>query len=297
MAARKAVVRRLAAVEALGSVTVILTDKTGTLTENRMQVRSIETINGPEVLLALVLANDADGAAGDSIDVALAEHARTHGVNQNELRRSMPRVSARDFDSAHRSQRVTVNREGRPVSYLKGAPETILEHSRLIGDTREVWIERAAEGARQGHRVLAAARAEGESETNLEFLGLIHLWDPIRPEVPAALQQAREAGIRVATVTGDHPATAAAIGALADLDTSVVVTGQDLDALAGDLPDAGIYARVRPEHKLQLVEALQKRGEVVAMTGDGVNDAPALKRADIGIAMGHRGSDVSREVA
>ena len=297
MAGRKAVVRRLSAVEALGSVTVILTDKTGTITENRMQVRSIEAANEPELLQALVLANDADGEAGDPIDLALAAFALTRGVAQAETRQGAPRISGRDFDSAHKFQRATVNRSGRKVSYLKGAPETIVERSALAADQRQRWIDRAAAGASQGHRVLAAARGLEESETNLEFLGLIHLWDPLRPEVAAALRQAREAGIRVAMVTGDHPATAAAIGALAGFDTTVVVTGEDLDKLDEPPPLAGIYARVRPEHKLQLVEALQRRGEVVAMTGDGVNDAPALKRADVGIAMGLRGSDVTREVA
>jgi Ca2+-transporting ATPase len=297
MAGRKAVVRRLAAVESLGSVTVILTDKTGTLTENRMTVLSIETDHEPEFLRAVTLANDADGQAGDPIDLALARYAETRGVDVPEARRSSPRLSSQPFDSQLRFQRVTVNAGGQPVSYLKGAPETLLERSVLDEAARRRWLARAAVGAGQGHRVLAAAKGMGEADTELEFLGLVHLWDPVRPEAADALRSAGRAGIRVAMVTGDHPVTAAAIGKQVGLDPSHVVTGEDLDKEAGDLPVTEIYARVRPEHKLRLVEALLRRGEVVAMTGDGVNDAPALKRADVGVAMGQRGSDVAREVA
>jgi len=262
-----------------------------------MHVQSIETPDEAVLLLAAVLANDADGQAGDPIDLALAEFARSRGVDQDRARRDHPRVSGRDFDSVLKFQRVTVTHGGGPASFLKGAPEVLIERSRLDNAARRQWMDRAAEGASRGHRMLGTARAPGEDETNLEFLGLIHLWDPLRPEVPAALRQARRAGIRVAMVTGDHPATAAAIGELAGLDASIVVTGAELDSLTEEPPLAGIYARVRPEHKLMLVESLQRRGEVVAMTGDGVNDAPALKRADVGVAMGLRGSDVSREVA
>lgn len=297
MAARKAVVRRLAAVEALGSVTVILTDKTGTLTENQMHVRSIDATDQPALLRAISLANDADDTAGDPVDLALAAYARTQGVEPKELRKQHPRVSARDFDSRIQFQRVSVDEGGRTVSYLKGAPEKLIARSRLSTGERRTWNERAAAGAGNGDRMLAAARGEGEAEENLEFLGLIHMWDPLRPEIPGALELAQRAGIRVAMVTGDHPATAAAIAKLAGLDTSKVITGDDLDNLTTEPAWAGVYARVRPEHKLMLVEALQRQGEVVAMTGDGVNDAPALKRADVGVAMGQRGSDVSREVA
>jgi Ca2+-transporting ATPase len=297
MAKRKAVVRRLAAVESLGSVTVILTDKTGTLTENRMRVLGVDAVNEDELLHSVVLANDADGEAGDPIDIALMDYAECHGVNATAIRRSRRRLSARDFDSRLKFQRVTVDLGGQAASYLKGAPEVIIKRSLLDEGEKQKWLDRAAESASQGYRILAAARASGETETDIEFLGLIHLWDPLRTEVPDAVRRARLAGIRVIMVTGDHPVTAVAIGRQAGIDASVVVTGEELDKLAEDPPTAGIYARVRPEQKLQLAQVLQHRGEIVGMTGDGVNDAPALKRADVGIAMGRRGSDVAREVS
>jgi len=304
MARHRAVVRRLSAVEALGSVTVIATDKTGTLTESRMDVRSLDTSDRLRALSAIVLANDADltTGAGDPLELGLLRHAAEHGVDIAQMRREHPAVSERPFDSAWKFARVTVQEQGRPVSYLKGAPEMLLGRCTLSATDRESWGEKADAYAREGFRVLAVAWADGEAEEHLSLLGLVLFWDPPRPEVPDAVARAQAAGIRVIMITGDHPATALAVARLIGIPGVRVLTGEDLEeyqgaALTEALGEVNVFARVRPEQKLQLVERLQAQGEIVAMTGDGVNDAPALKRSDVGVAMGQRGSDVSREVA
>ena len=304
MARRRAVVRRLAAVEALGSVTVIATDKTGTLTENQMAVRGLDAPEPLEALRAMVLVNDADDGsnAGDPLEHGLIEHARGAGVDVATLRRSCRRIAIRPFDSAWKFMRVTVADAQGAHSYVKGAPEVVLPRCALGAQERAHWLARADEGAEEGYRVLALAGAPGECEDGLRFLGLVRLWDPPRPEVPGALARARAAGVRVLMVTGDHPGTARAVAHAIGFDGGRVLTGAELDALSDAalreaLATTDVFARVTPEHKLRLVDALQRSGEIVAMTGDGVNDAPALKRADVGVAMGQRGSDVAREVA
>jgi len=304
MARRHAVVRRLSAVEALGSVTVIATDKTGTLTENRIEVRDLDAPAPADALRAMVLANDAESGAGvgDPVDLALLSYAAAHGVDLAALLSAHPRKSSRPFDSATRSMRVTVAAGERTESYVKGAPESVLEACGLSAEARASWLAKTHAYAMDGYRPLALARADGEDETRLEFLGLALLWDPPRPEVRDAVGQARSAGIRVIMVTGDHPTTALVVARTVGISDTGVVTGAELDrmdddALARSLRDTSVFARVSPEHKLRIVEVLKRQGEIVAMTGDGVNDAPALKRADVGIAMGLRGSDVSREVA
>ena len=214
----------------------------------------------------------------------------------------MARVSARPFDSVWKFTRVTVREDGAVVSYLKGAPEVIISRCALSDRDRESWSEKADAYAREGLRVLAVAHGHGDTEDRLTLLGLVLFWDPPRAEVPAAIRLAQQAGIRIVMITGDHPATALSVAHLIGIPGVRVLTGEDLDeydatALANALREVNVFARVRPEQKLQLVEMLQAQGEIVAMTGDGVNDAPALKRSDVGIAMGQRGSDVSREVA
>ncbi len=304
LAARKAIVRRLSAVEALGSVTVIATDKTGTLTENRMFVRSIDAPDETRALAAMVLANDAerDKRIGDPLELALLDHAVAQGLDTEKLVAESPRCAIEPFDSATRFMAVTVTERGRRVSYLKGAPEVLIARSTMSKREQEVWSNKALAEARKGNRVLALAWCEDEHGSAPVFLGLVMLWDPPRPEVPDAIARATAAGIRVVMITGDHPATAEAVALSVGLRPTRVLTGEDMDRLSPEaLRDAvreiDVFARVAPEHKLRLVETLKDMGEIVAVTGDGVNDAPALKRSDVGVAMGLRGSDVSREVS
>ena len=295
MARRKAVVRRLSAVEALGSVTVIATDKTGTLTENRMEVQELLSPDPEKALLAMVLCNDADLAtgAGDPLELGLLRYA-SRFLDVERVRREHPRLSERPFDSAWKFMRVTT-----PLgSFLKGAPEALIPRLALPQEEQARLFEEAGAHAAKGFRVLALAFGEGEREEGLRFLGFVLLLDPPRPEVPEAVARVLKAGVRVVMVTGDHPATALAIARRVGMPAEVVATGEELEALSDEeLLKVDVFARVRPEQKLRIVEALQKAGEVVAMTGDGVNDAPALKRADVGVALGQRGSDVSRAVA
>ena len=304
MARNKAVVRRLSAVEALGSVTVIATDKTGTLTENRMHVKDLDTSDTERSLRAMVLANDAEdgAAAGDPLELALLEYANNQNVAVDEILRDCPRLSVLPFDSSYKFMRVTVNESGEVVSYLKGAPEALLQRSRLSDPERQAWEEKAVAYAVEGFRVLALGRRKGEGDDQLTFLGLVLLWDPPRSEVPESIRQAREAGLHVIMVTGDHPATACAVANEVGIAPGRVLTGSDLESLSlaevqHAVTDTNVFARVAPEDKLRLVEALKANNEIVAVTGDGVNDAAALKRSDVGVAMGLRGSDVSREVA
>lgn len=295
MARRQAVVRRLSAVEALGSVTVVATDKTGTLTENRMEVRDLLSPDREKALLAMVLCNDADPAtgAGDPMELALLRYAGRH-LDPQRVRQAYPRLSERPFDSAWKFMRVTT-----PLgSFLKGAPEALIPRLDLPEEEKGRLLQEAEAHAGRGFRVLALAYGEGEREEGLRFLGFVLLLDPPRPEVPEAVERVRRAGVRVVMVTGDHPATALAIARQVGIPAEVVATGEEIGELSDEeLLEVDVFARVRPEQKLRIVEALQKAGEVVAMTGDGVNDAPALKRADVGVAMGQRGSDVAREVA
>ncbi|MCB8933044.1 MAG: HAD-IC family P-type ATPase [Fimbriimonadaceae bacterium] len=296
MARRNAVVRRMVAVEALGSVTVIATDKTGTLTENRMTVEGLECEEERAVLRAMVLANDAepDSDSGDPLERALLEFARDRGVDAGAERERCPRSDELPFESKRKYMRVTC---GDGERWLKGAPEVLLGRSDLGDEARKRWLARAKEAAAEGYRLLAFARGGDDEDRGVEFLGFAKLWDPPREEVQGALARTREAGVRVVMVTGDHPQTARAIADAIGLATDDVVLGEDLEGL-DELPEgANVFARVQPEQKLALIERLQEKGHIVAMTGDGVNDAPALKRADVGIAMGRRGTDLAREVS
>jgi len=304
MANRKAVVRRLSAVESLGAVTVIATDKTGTLTENRLRAHGVDSPDSERALLAMALANDAVEASGvgDPLELALLDYARGQGHDLESLRLRFPRQSSLPFDSSYKYMRVTVSENGEQVSYLKGAHEVLLRRSRLSTDDRSNWEEKAEAYARDGFRVLALAERAGEGDDDLTFLGLALLWDPPRPEAPASVRAAMDAGIRVIMMTGDHPATALAVAHEVGIPPSRVLTGHDLETLAPEAlreaaRETNVFARVAPEHKLRLVEVLKENGEIVAMTGDGVNDAPALKRSDVGVAMGERGSAVAREAA
>jgi Ca2+-transporting ATPase len=306
MARRRALVRRLSAVEALGSVTVIATDKTGTLTEERMMVQELHSHvhRRSEALRAMVLANDADTEtfAGDPLDVGLLAYARSQGVDIGSERGRHRQTHGRPFDSTWKYMRVTVESEAGCASYLKGAPEVVLERCSLSIEEHTEWVSRSELAADRGSKVLALARGDGLCEHDLEFLGLLTLWDPPRPEVAEAITTAQRAGVRVIMITGDHPGTARAVAELIGMPEPSVLTGREIEGwsveeLRRASRSVNVFARVSPAHKLMLVEALQGDGHIVAMTGDGVNDAPALKRADVGIAMGKRGSDVTREVS
>lgn len=306
MARRRAVVRRLPSVEALGSVTLILTDKTGTLTENRMEVRAVESPDPERAWRVMVLAGETDPntPGADPVDVALESWVASVGGEPEAIRQGAPLLERIPFDAESRSASVVVDAPEGPVRYLKGAPSVVLEACGLTGDVADRIRTRVDAVASQGERVLALAAGPAD-EGLLDWLGLVRLWDPPRPEVPDAIAGAQRAGIRVVMVTGDHPATARAIARTVGIDGAepeAVLTGHELDALedgvlAERLAHVAVCARTRPEQKLRLVERLQAMGEVVAMTGDGVNDVLALKRADVGIAMGLRGTDVAREAA
>ncbi|MGE3491081.1 MAG: cation-translocating P-type ATPase, partial [Vicinamibacterales bacterium] len=231
MARHRAIVRRLSAVEALGSVTVIATDKTGTLTESRMDVRSLDVSDLPRALAAIVLANDADLAtgAGDALELGLLRYAQGHHQDIGRLRADHPVEDERPFDSAWKFSRVTVRDDGRLISYLKGAPEVLFARCVLTDADRESWQEKADAYAREGFRVLAIAWGADRAEQDLTLLGLALFWDPPRPEVPDAVGKALAAGIRVVMITGDHPATALAVAHLIGIPGVRVLTGEDLD--------------------------------------------------------------------
>jgi P-type Ca2+ transporter type 2C len=354
MLRRRALVRKLLAVETLGSVTVICSDKTGTLTQNRMTVTQIvvggehfdldsvdaaATSPGLEpTLVAGALCNDAfiqavagDGArpetVGDPTEVALAVAAARNALWKPALEAEYPRIAEMPFDSV-RKRMLTVHRvgtEGRLpleessyVAFVKGAPDALLETCTtvwspsgvrpLADSARATILEANAALATDGLRVLGVAfrpLADPDptrADSDLTFLGLVGIIDPPRPEVQQAVQTCVAAGVRPVMITGDHPLTAAAIARQLGIGDGHALSGRDLDDLDEPGLDAvvartSVYARVAPEHKLRIVAALQKRGEVVAMTGDGVNDAPALKQANIGVAMGVEGTEVAREAA
>ena len=357
MAKRRAIIRHLPAVEALGSTTVICSDKTGTLTENAMTVTELwaggtgVTVEGHgyapegalsgepgpalrETLIAGALCNDATLVfesrrwqhAGDPTEVALLVAARKSGLDETTLRYLYPRCDELPFDSMRQTMATLHEVEGQPMLYAKGAIEKILPacDRLLTADGHEVALDAAgreliaaaaAGMAARGLRVLAMARRQAAAgneltdqalESGLVFLGLAAMMDPPRRQAIAAVRTCHAAGIKVKMITGDHAATAQAIaaqiGIVPDGRPATVLTGRDLArlddvALQAAAGRVDVFARVEPEQKLRLVRALQAQGEVVAMTGDGVNDAPALKQADIGIAMGQGGTDVAKEAA
>jgi Ca2+-transporting ATPase len=306
-------VRRLASVETLGSTTVICTDKTGTLTTGRFQLHAHvplgEGVGEDALLVAAVLACEREPA--DTLEREILAHAEEHGADLGALARSWRLVKDYDFDprGKHMSHVWEPVAGGPRRIVAKGALEGILEHCAIPDTERRRAEEENAALAAKGVRVLAVAAREGalegpreEDERGLALLGLVGFYDALRPEVPAAVAECRAAGIDVKLVTGDHALTGAAVAAAAGLDTGSVVTGEEVaslppEALAARARTAGVFARIRPEEKYAIVEALQRAGETVAMTGDGINDAPALRRADIGVAMGIRGTAAARAAA
>jgi calcium-translocating P-type ATPase len=328
MARRNAIIRRLPAVETLGSVTVIGSDKTGTLTENQMTVQELWTPRGSVrvsgeapisedvrlVLLAGILPNEAslsevdgeEAVSGDPTEVALLVAARRLGMEPREERAKWEVVREIPFESERRYAASVRRNGGRPLIFVKGAPGEVL--AMCAGAPADDVRHQAGELAGRGLRVLAMAYGEPPAvdaePSGLTFLGLQGMLDPPRSGVLEAIAGCHRSGIRVVMVTGDHAGTARAIAGeigIAGADDEVL-TGADLDELNDEelVSKAGkvaVYARVSPTHKLRVVQALQKTGGVVAMTGDGVNDAPALKAADVGVAMGKGGTDVAREAA
>jgi Ca2+-transporting ATPase len=285
MAARSVLVRKLPAVETLGCATVICTDKTGTLTTGRMAVRELWGDDPTALVAAAAACCDAelgpDGRSGDGdpTEVAILAAAAERGIRKEQIEASNPRRDVHPFDSERK--RMSIQRAD-GILYVKGAVEAIAE--RAAADTGDA-TEAARRMAARGLRVLAVAVGEGAAEERLRVLGLIGIADPPRAEAIAAVAAARRAGIRTVMITGDHPVTAAAIA------REMGILGAD------DEPGDTVQARATPEDKLRTVRALKSRGAVVAMTGDGVNDAPALREAHIGIAMGRGGTEVAREAA
>ncbi len=359
MARRKAIVRRLPAVETLGSVTVICSDKTGTLTRNEMTVgtvalpekrfevtgsgydphgafrldgREVDLRNHPQMrTLAHIsmLCNDAAVdfrdeqwvLSGDPTEGALAVLGKKAGYDPETEQRKWPRMDLIPFESEHRFM-ATLHHDHtkRAFIYLKGAPEIVLERCTMqrrgeIDEPldRAYWTETMKELAGEGRRLLAIASKKTSSdkttltfedaESGLTLVGMVGMIDPPREEAVSAVGRCRRAGIRVKMITGDHIDTARAIGRMTGIgDGSGAMTGTDIETMSDEelqreVDRVDVFARSSPEHKIRLVRALQANGDVVAMTGDGVNDAPALKRADIGIAMGQKGTEVSREAA
>jgi len=291
MARRHALVRKLTAVETLGGTTVICTDKTGTLTMNRLAVRRIDAADERPLLRIAVLCNDATPAGiGDPTEVALVAAARERGIDVAAMRADSPRSGEVPFDS---STRTMITMHGRYAA-MKGAPAEVLDACALPAEEKSRLLARNEELASEGLRVLAFADRDGADGAFI-FRGFAALADPPRPGAAEAIAEARKAGVRVVMLTGDQVATARAIALELRISGDrepVVVHARELARL-----DADAFARVTPDEKLRVVSALRDAGEVVAVTGDGVNDAPALRRADIGIAMGSIGTDVAKETA
>jgi Ca2+-transporting ATPase len=351
MAKRNVVVERLPAVETLGATTVICTDKTGTLTENRMTAERLWLPSGDyrldqargkildaagneaELDLALkralevgvlcgtaTLAPSGDGGMGDPMELALQRLGRMAGLDRTALLAAMRKQHEIAFDTETKMMATAHRSEGRLFVAVKGAPEAVLAVSATLGEDkapiaredRDEWLRRAVALAEEGLRVLALAEATIPLDATpayeaLNFLGLVGFRDPPRIDVKEAIADCKRAGIRVVMVTGDHASTARTIAEMLGLTSpkdSIVVEGRELEALAAlgereraRVLAAQVFARVTPAQKLELVRLYQSAGEVVAMTGDGVNDAPALQKADIGVAMGLRGTEVAREAA
>lgn len=341
MSDHNALMRRLPAVETLGSVTYICSDKTGTLTQNRMTLETL-LVDRRRVVMAtaegelsealhwrlgqaLALSNDVQEEngtlIGDPTEIAFYNAARELGIIKAELEESQPRLAEIPFDPSHKCMLTLHEESDGAIAFLKGAPEAVmalcsqqLTTSGITALEAEVLEAEAEQLAAEGHRVLAVACRElpegfaGDLEELLQggfvLLALAGLIDPPRPEAAAAVAACRTAGIVPVMITGDHPGTARAIAARLGIERTEaqVVTGRELEDLSDEafahrVKEVRVYARVSPEQKIRIVKALQASGEFVAMTGDGVNDAPALKRAAIGVAMGQKGTDVAREAS
>ena len=328
MSQRNAVIRRLTAVETLGCTQVICSDKTGTLTQNKMTV--VDHIGETNlVATAMALCSDANlneenQAEGEPTECALVNFAYSVGLHKADLEKATPRVDEAPFDSGRKMMSTIHDLGGSYVQYTKGGPDVVLarcayyyENGKALPmtDAKRAEIMAANKAmADKALRVLAAAKRDWNEkpesntpeflEQDLVFLGLTGMIDPVRPEVKAAIEECRSAGIRAVMITGDHKDTAVAIAKELGIitDASQAITGAELDAIPDDkinefVKNYGVYARVQPEHKVRIVNAWKANGAIVAMTGDGVNDAPSIKSADIGVGMGITGTDVTKNVA
>ncbi len=330
MSKRNAIIRKLTAVETLGCAQIICSDKTGTLTQNKMTV--VDHFGDDEQLLgrAMALCSDAEldpeknEATGEPTECALVNYANAIGLSKNALKAEYPRVSELPFDSMRKMMTTFHEHDGKIIQYTKGAPDEILKrctHYIENGEIREMTDEYKnkilaanKEMADRALRVLSAAMREYDTlpeepssdtaENDLIFIGLTGMIDPIRPEVKAAIEECKSAGIRAVMITGDHRDTAVAIAKELGIiqDESQAITGAELNEMSDEeldrrIAEFGVYARVQPEHKVRIVNAWRKNGCITAMTGDGVNDAPSIKNADIGIGMGITGTDVTKNVA
>ena len=330
MSKRNAVIRKLTAVETLGCAQIICSDKTGTLTQNKMTVVEHTGSEGPLLATAMALCSDAElddthNAVGEHTECALVNYAWKLGLDKNKLKETYPRIGEAPFDSM-RKRMSTVHRcsDGSILQFTKGAPDEVLKRCTTalvdgkvvaMSDTLRAEILRENKSmADKALRVLCAAQRVWQSppsdwepdtlEQELCYIGLTCMIDPVRPEVKVAIQKCRSAGIRPIMITGDHKYTAVAIAKELGIitDESQAITGAQLDEisdeeLARDIEQYSVYARVQPEHKVRIVQAWQKKGMITAMTGDGVNDAPSIKNADIGVGMGITGTDVTKNVA
>jgi Ca2+-transporting ATPase len=328
MSKANAVIRRLTAVETLGCTQIICSDKTGTLTQNRMTVVK-NTGNTKELAAAMALCSDAyldenGNAAGEPTEAALVAFAKSEGMPKTELSIQQPRIGEAPFDSMRKMMSTIHETANGIVQYTKGAPDIVLSQCTSYledGQVRPMTSEKKQEilmankeMADQALRVLCAAERKYDEkpieespkslERELTYIGLVGMIDPIRPEVKAAIVECREAGITPIMITGDHKDTAIAIAKELGIldDPSQAMTGADLDRLSEEefkknIGNYHVYARVQPEHKVRIVNTWKQKGAVTAMTGDGVNDAPSIKAADIGIGMGITGTDVTKNVA
>ncbi len=328
MSKKNAVIRKLTAVETLGCAQIICSDKTGTLTQNKMTV--VEYYGENETLLATAMAQCSDAvldngsAIGEPTECALVNYAYKLGIDKTQLSISNPRVGEAPFDSMRKMMSTIHTVEGKFVQYTKGAPDEILKNcTRILVGGQEVALTEElrsavlAENKRMADkalRVLAAAYKTHSSmpestdpediENDLVFIGLTGMIDPVRPEVLDAIKQCREAGIKPIMITGDHIDTAVAIALELGIitDKSQAITGAMLNDISDeqfekDIEKYSVYARVQPEHKVRIVTTWKKKGYITAMTGDGVNDAPSIKSADIGVGMGITGTDVTKNTA
>lgn len=329
MSKKNAIIRKLTAVETLGCAQIICSDKTGTLTQNKMTV--VEHYCDNEKMLAEGMAlctdvnlDDDGNLVGEPTEMALVAYSMSLGMNKNELLKSAPRVGEAPFDS-NRKMMSTIHKTADGIlQFTKGAPDEILKHctrifkngevSPLTDADRDAVLKKNKEFADRALRVLACGykqlscvpddQSPDNIENELVFCGLVGMIDPVRPEVKAAIEECRGAGIRPIMITGDHKDTAVAIALELGIikDKSEAITGAELDDISDEdfkekVTQYSVYARVQPEHKVRIVNAWKSRGMITAMTGDGVNDAPSIKSADIGVGMGITGTDVTKNVA